>query len=161
MAESGKKASSRPSGNGDGARGQVQPERDKAGEAPRQEIESVTALVRRLIDDVSTLFRAELSMATAEVLESVESMKSGLASMLGGAAVLYAGLLFLMLAAVFGLAERVEPWLAALIVGAVGVAIGFVMLQSSKRKLRATSLTPQRTMKSVRKDAEVIGRQNS
>ena len=119
---------------------------------------SITALLRRLIDDVGMLFRKELAMATSEILHSVDSGKAGLASMIGGTAVLYAGLLFLMLSATIGLTEVVEGWVAALIVGGVAAVIGLIMVQVSKRKLRASSFAPRHAADSLRKDREMIGR---
>ena len=130
---------------------------DYAGAEPM----SVTGLVRRLIDDVATLFRKELAMATSEVLHSVDDAKAGLASMIGGVAVLYAGFIFLLLAATIGLSQVVAGWAAALIVGGAALLIGFIMVQASKKKLEPRNFAPHRTAEALRKDRQMIGRQPS
>jgi preprotein translocase subunit SecG len=59
------------------------------------------------------------------------------------------------------LAQYMEAWLAALIVGAVVAIVGFIMLQSGKKKLDAGSFTPERTQESLRKDKEMVQRRTS
>jgi hypothetical protein len=59
------------------------------------------------------------------------------------------------LAAVFGLANWIEPWLSALIIGAIIVIIGIVMLMKGRSNMRASNLAPDRTLDSARKDAEL------
>lgn len=134
-------------------------EQDDVRKMRREEPASVTSLFRRLIEDVATLFRKELAMATSEILHSVDDARGALASMLSGAAVLYAGFIFLLLSATLGLALVLEPWLAALIVGGGVALIGLIMVQSSKSKLKPSHFSMQHTADSLRKDREMIGRQ--
>jgi len=75
-----------------------------------------------------------------------------------GGAVLFAGILVLLQGAVFALAHIVSDWLAALIVGAAVPVIGFVMIQSGKKKLTPSALKPVRTQDSLRKDKEMVER---
>ena len=121
--------------------------------------ESVGRLLSRLVDDVSVLVRKELALATSEVSHSIDQAKTGAGSAIAGGAVLYAGVLFLLLAATFGLAEVMPPWAAALIVGGVVTLVGLIMFQSGKKKMQASSFTPDRAARSVRKDADMIERQ--
>lgn len=124
-----------------------------------EESSSVGNLLSRLVDDVSILLRKELALATAEVNQSINQAKAGVGSMASGGAVLYAGVLFLLLAATFGLAEVMPEWAAALIVGGVVTLIGLVMFSAGKRKMSAANFTPDRAARSMRKDADMIGRQ--
>jgi hypothetical protein len=121
--------------------------------------DSTTGLVRRLMSDVTLLFRKELALASSEIMHAVEDAKSGAGAMVSGGAVLYAGLLFLLGAATLGLANVVAGWLAALIVGGVTALVGYVMLHGGKKKLEARSLAPQRALDSLRKDADTVRRQ--
>ena len=71
---------------------------------------------------------------------------------------LVAGLGALVAAAILALAMVVEPWLAALIVGVVLAIIGAVMVSAGKSKMSASSFTPDRALRAVRRDAETVQR---
>lgn len=113
---------------------------------------SVTSLIKELANDVTSLFTKEVALAKSEISQSMADVKTGVLGVLSGGAVLQAGFLFLLLAGVLGLAEIMEMWLAALIVGAIVTLAGFVMMQSGKKKLEASSLKPQHTINSLHKD---------
>jgi preprotein translocase subunit SecG len=122
------------------------------------EQESAANLLSRLVGDVTALFRNELALAKAELSKAATNVKVGVAGIATGAAVLLAGALALVAAAILGLAEVMDPWLAALIVGVALGVIGFVMIQSAKKKLEPSALTMERTQQSLRQDAEVVAR---
>jgi hypothetical protein len=130
-------------------------------EAGREHAVSVTGLVRKLIEDVSRLFRKELAMATSEIVDSVEEVRSGVAGMIGGAAILYGGVLCLLGAAVAGLAEIMEAWAATLIVGAAAVVLGLVIMQLGKRKVSPRAYRPHRTAEALRRDRDMLKRQTT
>lgn len=120
--------------------------------------ESAANLLSRLVSDLTALLRNELALAKAEFSSAATNVKVGAAGMAAGAAVLLAGALSLVAAAILGLAEVLDPWLAALIVGVALGVIGFVMLQSAKKKLEPSNLSMERTQHSLRRDAEVVAR---
>ncbi len=120
--------------------------------------DSAMSLVRRLLDEVSTLFRQEIALASAEVSRSVSDAKAGVGSIATGGAVAFAGFLFVLAAAVLGLSEVMHPWLAALIVGIVVAVIGLILLKTGKSKLDPSALRPRRTQESLRRDRELIER---
>lgn len=117
---------------------------------------SLASLMKELANDVTSLFTKEVALAKSEISHSVSEAKTGALGVLSGGAVLQAGFLFLLLAGVLGLSEVVEMWLAALIVGAAVTLIGFVMMQSGKKKLEASSFKPQHTINSLHKDQSAI-----
>ena len=123
--------------------------------------QTIVGLLRRLLDETSKLFRTELELARAEVSEALSQAKVAAISMASGGAVLFAGLLVLLAAAVLGLAHVVPDWLAALIVGAVVIAIGFVMIQTGKKKLQPSTFKPERTQNALREDKEMVRRRVS
>jgi hypothetical protein len=125
------------------------------------EHESITTLLRRLTDELLTLFRQEMALATAEVSRTVAGYLTGIASIAIGGGVLYAGFLALIAAAVLGLAHVVSDWLAALIVGGVIALIGGGLLLAGMKKLKAEDLKPERTINSVREDKDVLLRRQS
>jgi Putative Actinobacterial Holin-X, holin superfamily III len=123
-----------------------------------RDAESTIALLRRLMNELSTLVRQEIALASAEVSRSIRMLVASAASVAIGGLVLYAGALVLLAAAVLGLANVVAPWLAALIVGvAVGI-IGYVMVHAGLRKMKVEHLKPERVQESLRRDKEVLTR---
>jgi hypothetical protein len=115
---------------------------------------SLTGLFSRLAGLAAQLARTEIRLAKAEATEKLGEAAGGLALLTAGGLVAYAGLLFLLGAAALALAEAVEPWLAALIVGAVVAAIGGGMVWTGRVRLRARNLKPVRTIGALREDRE-------
>lgn len=118
----------------------------------------VFTLVRRLADDVTTLFTKELALLKVETTNAIRETRAGVGSLAAGGAVLYAGFLFLLVAAFLGLSLVMDGWLAALIVGAVTALIGWIMLASGRKRLEASSFRPEHTQASLQKDREMIKR---
>ena len=132
--------------------------RDRGGfrSAEVHDHDSTPSLLRRLADDVGTLFAQEVALLKAETAKSIGDLKASTASIAVGGAVAFMGGFFLLLAAVYGLSNVVQPWLAALIVGGVVTLIGLIMLAAGRRKLAPAAVAPRRTAAALRKDAEMI-----
>jgi uncharacterized membrane protein YqjE len=120
--------------------------------------ESITDLIRNLATDLSSLLSKEMELAKAELGESVSEAKTAVGSMVTGAVVTMAGLVVLLMSAVYGLSNVVAPWLAALIVGAVALLIGYMMVAAARKKMSANSFVPDRTLESAHKDKETLQR---
>lgn len=118
-------------------------------------------LLRQLVVDVGMLFRKELALVASEVSQSLDEAKHGAQSMITGGAVLYAGVLLLLAAITLFIANFLALWLSALIVGAVVTVIGAIMVGAGKKRMSTHTLTPERTIASLRKDADAVGRQVS
>jgi hypothetical protein len=123
-----------------------------------REAQSAMGLLRRLTEELSTLLRQELALATAEISRSLRLMLGGAASVAVGGAVLYAGLLAMLAAAILGLATVLQPWLASLVIGAAVALIGGVLVLAGVRSFDPSTLKPSRTAQSLRKDKDVITR---
>lgn len=121
-----------------------------------REAESVPGLLRRLADEVSTLFAQELALLKSETTSAMHDVRSGIMSVATGGAITFLGAIFLLLAAVYGLSNVVEPWLAALIVGGVVTLIGLIMLLTGKKKVEPAAFRPRHTEASLRKDANMV-----
>jgi hypothetical protein len=119
----------------------------------------VFTLVRRLADEVTTLFTKELALLKVETTNAIRDVRAGIVSVAAGGAVLYAGFLFLLVSAFLALSLVMDGWLAALIVGGVVAIIGAIMLASGKKKLEASNFKPEHTQAAMQKDREMI-RQN-
>ena len=118
--------------------------------------ESTPNLLHRLVNDIGMLFAQELALLKSETARSIGDLKTATVSIAAGGAVAFMGAFFLLLAAVYGLSNVVEPWLAALIVGGAVTLIGVVMLLTGRRKLEPTAIAPRRTAAALRKDKEMI-----
>lgn len=114
---------------------------------------STAELVERLTIQVSTLVRTEVAHGLDEVKAKGTRIGIGAGISGAGALVLYLGLATLVAAGVLGLATALDPWLAALIVAVVVLAIGGVLaaIGASKAKSAAPPV-PERTVDSVRAD---------
>lgn len=146
---------------GDGDNGSARYEDESAryeGRSARYEGESVPGLVKKLALDLTTLFSQEVELAKAEMTSAVRDVRSGISSMAMGGGVLYAGILFLLGGVMMLLTQWVSLTVAAFIVGGVVTIIGAIMLAAGKKKMSAERLTPDRTIDSVRKDAEYARR---
>ncbi|HZA91797.1 MAG TPA: phage holin family protein [Gemmatimonadales bacterium] len=116
---------------------------------------SLGELFAELARETSTLVRQEVQLAKAELTQSASEAGRGIASLVAGGAIAYAGLLFLLLAAVLALWDAgLEPWLSALIVGLVVVAIGAFLVMRAREALKPANLAPRRTVETLKEDQE-------
>ncbi|WP_280245211.1 phage holin family protein [Nocardia abscessus] len=118
---------------------------------------SVTELVEDATAQLSRLIRDELQLARIEMRQ--KSKRFGRGAGLAGVAALLAfyGGAALIAAAVFGLAEVLPGWAAALIVaGALLVVAAILGLSGKKSVEQANPPIPQEAVESVREDIEVI-----
>jgi len=124
-------------------------------EGPNLDDRSIAVLVKQLSDQTTTLFRAELDLAKAEL--AVKGKRAGLgAGMFGGAGVFgayAAGALTACLILV--LAAAMTAWLAALIVAAVyGAIAGVLALMGRTKVQQSVPPVPEQTVESVKEDVE-------
>lgn len=114
---------------------------------------STVQLVERLTEQVTDLVRAEMSHAVAEVKTKSTRFGVGVGISGAGALLLLYGFAVLLAAAVLGLATTLEPWLAALIIAAIVIAIGTITaLVGAKRAKSAAPPLPEETVESVKAD---------
>jgi len=122
---------------------------------------SVAGLLSDLANETGTLLRQEIALFKAEIGEKLGSLGVGVGAMAAGGLVAFSGWLALIAAAVLGLSNALAPWLAALIVGIVVIAIGAGLLLFGKSRLNADALVPRRTLNSLREDEEWVREQIS
>jgi len=114
---------------------------------------SLGDLFSDLARETSTLVRKEVHLAKAELTQSATEAGRGAAMLAAGGLVAYAGLIFVLLAIVYGLIETgMDPWLSALIVGLVVIAIGAVMLLRGRESLKPDNLAPRKTVETLKED---------
>jgi hypothetical protein len=124
---------------------------DAAAARPKSD-RSVVALLSDLASETATLVRQEIALFKAEFREKVARLGQGVGALAAGGLVAFSGWLVLLAAAVLGLSNVVAPWLAAVIVGFVALALGAGLLFFGKNRLDADALALRRTINSLRED---------
>lgn len=126
-----------------------------ATEPPSSE-RSVAALLSDLMNETGILVRQEVALLKAELGEKLARSVQGAGALAAGGLIAFSGWLALLAAAVLGLSNVVAPWLAALIVGLVVLALGAGLLLFGKSRL---DLVPRRSFESLREDTVWIREQ--
>lgn len=126
----------------------------------RPEGRSLIELFADLWRETSTLVHKEAELAKAEMSEKVSQVSTGIVELAIGGLIVFAGFIILLIALSNGLAhllpEELADWLAPLIVGAVVMLFGFIALMRGRKNVKPESLAPERTMQSMRRDAQLV-----
>ena len=118
---------------------------------------SLGELVSNLSEKLSSLVRDEIRLAKAEMAEKAKHAAVGLGLFVGAALLGFFGLAVLIATAVLGLANAVAPWLAALIVALVLLAITAVLALLGKKALaQGVPPTPEKAQASIKQDVEAL-----
>jgi membrane protein len=119
----------------------------------------VGELVQQLSQQTAALVRQEMRLATVELQQ--KGKKAGIgAGMFGGAGVvaLY-GVGALIAATILGIATFLEPWIAAVIVGVVLLAVaGILALTGKKQVEQAGPPVPEEALESAKRDVDEVKR---
>ena len=124
---------------------------------PATEERSAGDLVKQLSEQVSVLVRNELKLAQLEMTRKGKQAGSGAGFLGGGALIALYGIGCLIACAVLALSGVVSAWAAALIVGAVLLAVAAVLALRGKGRLqKATPPMPEQAVDSIKTDVEEI-----
>lgn len=125
-------------------------------EAARQ----TKGLISELVSEATSLFRDEAKLAQREMSEKIDQVISGAISLAVGAVLVIPALFILLEAIVAALVNAEgpgwEPWVAALTVGGITALIALGLMWAGSRAMKVQSLTPDRTIRQVEKDARTI-----
>lgn len=109
-----------------------------------------------MIAGANTLLRQELRLAQAESSEKFSQAMTALVSWLVGLLVAACALLVLLQALVLALSNVMAPSYAALLVGGAVASVAFILIQQGRSRINIGSLAPERTMKAMREDREMV-----
>ncbi len=117
---------------------------------------SLGEIVGGLATDIQDLVRGEIALARSELDQKFDRVIMAAIWLLGGALVAFAGLVVLLegIAAALGLV--LPAWAALLITGVIIVVVGALVARSGLAMLSLKTLTPDRTVASLQKDARVV-----
>lgn len=128
-------------------------------ERPVPENRSITDLLGDLIHDMNGLVVTELRLLRAEFAIAGRSAAAGTELMMGGAVLIMVALLVLAQALVIALAVWLGPGIASLVVGGVLMMLGLIFVMRGRARLKATSLTPDKTIEQTRRDVRLMKEQ--
>ena len=121
---------------------------------------SLKELFSELSSSITTLFRKEIQLARAETSEKITQSMVAVGAIAAGAILALSALIVLLQALVIAIAEMgVPPALSSLIVGLIVAVIAYALIHKGTKDLKASSLAPNRTMDSLRRDAHVVKEQ--
>ena len=118
--------------------------------------QSIKTLVRELFEDVGLLIRQELRLAQAETTQKLSRARHGAMYLAIGILLGFCSLLILLQALVVALSEFMEPWLASVVVALGTGIVALILVKSGQSRLDPQNLTPERTMRSMQKDSELV-----
>ncbi len=115
---------------------------------------SVGELVSEISRDVSTLMRQQVELAKAELRQEATKAGAG-AGMLGGASLAgYLALLFLTVAAMVGLGHVIGLGWSALVVAVMWALAALALFTTGRSRLRGVHPKPERTIETLKEDAQ-------
>lgn len=117
---------------------------------------SIGELLKDITRDFTMLFREEVALAKAEIQQTLRTAVKDVVFVAAGGLVAYAGLLALVASAVLGLANVIDPWLSALIIGGVVTLIGILVLMRGLEEMKTLGAVPKRTVRNLQSDAETV-----
>ena len=118
---------------------------------------SLQQLVGDALRDGADLARKEFALFRAEMASNATGIAKGAAMFLAAAVFAVASLIWLTQALVYGLEVLLHSWwISALIVGGALALIAGVLVVVGKNFMSAAHLAPTRTVKSLKRDGEVL-----
>jgi uncharacterized membrane protein len=119
-----------------------------------QDTRSLGELFGDLTREVGNLVRDEVALAKTEMTEKATKAGKNIAFISVGGMLAFAGLLVVLAAIVLALSNVMPDWAAALLVGAVVLAIAGVLIMKGISAFKNASLAPQQTIQTLKEDAQ-------
>jgi Putative Actinobacterial Holin-X, holin superfamily III len=105
--------------------------------------------------ETRTLVQQELQLAKTELTEKASKMGKGAGLIVGGGLIAYGGLLAIIAAMVLILiAIGLPPWAAALVGGVLVAGTGYLLIRVGLAALKPQELMPQKTIDTLKEDAQ-------
>lgn len=125
--------------------------------------ESIGGLIKGILKDLRTLVSEEIALARLEIREQTMRAKTAAISLGIAAVALLFGGVFLLVAAAIGIADLFEwpSWAGFLAIALLMSLVGAVTLVSGRRKLNAIHVVPEKTISTLKENAEWISKRLS
>lgn len=131
------------------------------------ETESVGNLLKDLRDEVMIMIRQQIELAKTETNEKISVLSKNTGMLFAGGLVLFTGFLFLITSLSFlgyqgllaaGVSSGIAMWLMPLITAVIVGGIGAFLVSKSINTFKRTSLTPNKTVHTLKEDQQWISR---
>jgi uncharacterized membrane protein YqjE len=119
---------------------------------------SLTDLASEILSDVQRLVRDEVRLARVEITESIRDATQGITWMAVAGVLAFLGVAFIGVAVFEALFSALPGWAAGLITAAVFLVLGGIAFFVGRSRLRASSLVPRETVRTLEEDREWIER---
>lgn len=120
---------------------------------------SLGDLFSRLSTDASTLVRQEVQLVRVEMMQKAREAGTYIALIAVGGVLANAALLALVATVILALAEIMDAWLAALIVGLALALLGGILIAVGMDRLRNIEPKPETTVATLRENKEWLAQQ--
>jgi predicted phage tail protein len=113
-------------------------------------------MLAQLVTEMSNLVQREIDLARTEMNQKIAQAGKGVRLIAVGSALVHAGLLAIIATAVVALVQyaALPWWMATLAVGAFVFIVGLMLVAGGRRILRIQHLAPQKTLQTLKDDAE-------
>jgi len=115
---------------------------------------SISSVLKDIVGNLQQIIRAEVRLAKVEVAEELTKARQAMVLLVLGGLFGVMALALLLLGAVYLLAQVVQPWVSAVLVGLGAGAIGGAFAAVGARQLKRVSLPPARTVTSVQENIQ-------
>jgi len=126
---------------------------------PGQDTRSLPELISALTSDLATLVRKESQLVRTEFSEKLHQTTRAGGVIAAGGVLLLGALMVLLAMLVLLLSKVMDPVLACLIVGGVVGVVGYVLVKKGIGQLSPGGVVPDRAVRQLHKDAELVKEQ--
>lgn len=121
------------------------------------DVRDIPRLFGDAVEQLGKLVRNEAQLAQAELSQKVTQASIGAAYIAGAAMLAVPVLVLTLIALALWLGQHgINPALAHLIAGAIGLAVSVILAMVGKSYLTPANLTPKVTMRQVEKDVATV-----
>src|SRR5690242_19362270 len=119
----------------------------------RTEAHSISRLLGDAVEQLSQLIQTEIRLARAELADKATKAGIGAGMVFGGMLLIVPALvMFLMELALLLVHWGMSPILSHFLAGVVGLVLGGALIMVGLQRLKPSALTPDTTIRQVRKD---------
>jgi len=121
-----------------------------------KEERSLGELFSQLATETTTLVRQEVQLAKVELGQKASQVGKGVGLIGAAGAVAYAGVIAVVAGIILFLGEHMPYWVAALLVGAILIGVGYWLVQQQLNALKHVDPVPRATVNTLKQDKEFV-----
>lgn len=115
---------------------------------------SLGELFSDLSQGLTSLVRQEVQLAKTEITQKVSGVAKNVGLLAAAGLFAFVGFEALIAALILGLATKLDPWLAALIVGVLLALVGGILAFMGISAFKKAGLAPTETIETLQEDAQ-------